>query len=494
MAKLLYRPHIHIDECLVSYLIRVSEKNGFKHIGHLLRYAGLHWKNNRAPVHQILTGEFDLTPCLSALDLPERHSEITPIFQKFKRVVDTPYLLVKYPKVCPECLKELGYCKYEWNILPMLACTKHCEMLVDTHPDTGNRLSWYRQHLNKFDGDSSVVGAINYSVRPAVIQISEYVESQLTGGKRSANIPDVLRGLEITESLSLIHFIGHYQSRLWGGSFNPVAMKNNELGQHYQNIWEMLHAWPDSFYALLSQYIDRPMSSKGIAGLNKCYRDLHERLYRQQENRGIARIKAEFDRYIEVYWPGVLQPERLTRIRLVSRSRNIISKKEAARILGSRFERLDKLVHQKRLTPVVFKGKAHYLRDQAEALANEIASNWTMTEACEALQLTRYQLKQLLDAGVISVLQKPDSLNRDWVIDKAQSQALIERLLEKGHEVSPPSSAISMAGIQRQGYSIVRLILAMESGELEYGISPDNVHPISLKQFTSFKRAIKDMN
>ncbi|WP_053980720.1 TniQ family protein [Marinagarivorans algicola] len=487
MGKLLSRPYFYSGECQISYLIRVSEQNGFKHIGHLLHHAGLDWKNNRAPIHQILTGEFDLAPYLLALNLPETQSEITPIFQKFKRVVDTPYLLVKYPKVCPECLKELGYCKYEWNILPVLACIKHRKILVDIHPDSGNRLSWYRQYLNKFDNDSGVVRAINHPIQPAVIQLCKYVESLLTGRKKSASIPVILHGLEINESLSLIHFIAHYQARLLACSFKPVGMDNKELGQHYQKVWEMLHAWPDSFYALLGQYIDRPMSSKGVGGLNKHYRDLYERLHRQQENRGIARIKAEFDRYIEQYWPGVLAPERLTRIKLTSPNRNIISKKETARILGSRLERVDKLVQQEKLIPVVFKGKAHYLRNQVEAFANEITSNWTMAEACEAFQLTRYQLKQLLDADVISVLQKPDSLNRDWVIDKSQSQALIDSLREKAHRTLPPSGVVSLVGIQRQGYSIVRLILAMQSGELQYWFVPDIDHPSSIKQFTSFK-------
>ena len=40
---------------------------------------------------------------------------------------------------------------------------------------------------------------------------------------------------------------------------------------------------------------------------NKHFRDLYERLNRQKENQGVARIKAEFDRYIERYWPGVLE-------------------------------------------------------------------------------------------------------------------------------------------------------------------------------------------
>lgn len=69
IEMLLARPRIEPNECLVSYLIRISEKNGFKHIGHLLRHAGLAWKNNRVPVHQVLTGEFNLNVYLLQLGL-----------------------------------------------------------------------------------------------------------------------------------------------------------------------------------------------------------------------------------------------------------------------------------------------------------------------------------------------------------------------------------------------------------------------------------------
>lgn len=245
--------------------------------------------------------------------------------------------------------------------------------------------------------------------------------------------------------------------------------------------------WPDGFYALLSQYVDKPMSSRGKSGINKHFRDISERLYLQQANNGIARIKAEFDRYIEEYWPEVLAPDRITRIRLSSTPRNIISKKEAASILGCRLERIEKLVQQDRLKRVVFNGKAHYQRDQVEAFADLLVSNWTMAEACEALDITRYQLKQLLEDDVISSLQKPNRLNRDWIIDKSQCLSLMKALRGKAICRDSLSGALSMAGVQRQGYSIVQLVLAMQAGEIHYELDVDVISETSFKQFICFR-------
>jgi len=223
-----------------------------------------------------------------------------------------------------------------------------------------------------------------------------------------------------------------------------------------------------------------------VAGINKHYRDLYARLHRQQENKGIATIKVEFDRYVETYWPGLLDVDRLNRINFSSPVRNIISKKEAAKLLGCRPERIDGLVSMGKLSRVVFKGRAHYLRDQAETIANTINSNWSMEEACDALQLTRYQLKQLLDAGIISVLQRPDEQNRDWVIDKAQCQSMIESLFQIATKDEVFDDAVSMGGIQRRGYSIVQLVSAMQTGKIKFRLSVDKNNPYSFHQFIDY--------
>jgi hypothetical protein len=484
---LLSRPRGNANECVLGYLQRVSETNGFKHIGHLLHCGGLSWKNNHVPVHQILSGEFDLAPFLSLLGLSEYRSKVAPLFQTFQHVIDTPYLLVKYPKVCPECLNELGYCKHEWSLLPTVACVKHRKMLVDVSPYSGKRLSWYRQRLKQFDGDDCEIEQNIALAQSSAIQLSEYIELLLSGDNLNVTTPAILKGLSLRESLSLINFIAHYQARLLKKGFNPLSMLNSELGECYQDVWVALKNWPDSFYALLNRYRDKPMSSRGRGGINKHYRDLYEQLHHQQENRGIARIKAEFDRYIEVYWPRILVPARTTRIHFSTTARNIISKNEVAKILGSRLDRIDHLIQQGKITPITLEGSKYFFREQAETLLDEKTANWTMAEACKALRLTRYQVKLLLDADIIKTLQKPSDLNRDWVIDRAQSLKLINELSKKSRKTKPPADVVSMAGIQRQGYSIVRLIVAMLTGKLEYGINLDTDHPSSLKQFIAFK-------
>lgn len=486
MGKLLFRPAHYPDECLVSFLIRVSQHNGFKHIGHLLAFAGLNWKNFRAPIHQILTGEFDLSSQFMQLDMKIAISPAAKVYQPFRRVIDSPYLLVKHPKLCPDCLQENGYCKYHWSLLPVIACNKHRKILVDVDEKTGKQLSWYRAELSNLDAHSELVETIQQKHDASIFQFNAYIEGLFSNTDYVVDVPSVVRGLSFRESLTLINFLAHYSARLVGESFNPNRMKNLELTQHYLAVWDLLKRWPDGFYSLLSQFIENPMSKRGVAGINKHYRDLYEQLHRRKENQGIATIKEEFDRYVATYWPGVLDSERVTRITSSIASRNIISKKRAAMVIGCRPERIDRFVIMKRLSRVVFKGKAHYLLDEAEILANTLRSNWTMSEACLELEITRHQLKQLLDGGILNAIQKPDQLNRDWVVDKAQCEKFILDLSRMAR-IGKTKKTISRAGIQHQGFSIVELVSAMKNGSVTFEFSVNAAHPLSFSQFFNFE-------
>ncbi|MDO8909526.1 MAG: TniQ family protein [Pseudohongiella sp.] len=486
MAKLLIRPVAHENECVVSYLIRVADANGFRNLGYMLNYAGLQWKNNRAPVFNILSGQFDINPLLGELKLPSVNSKTEPVYRAFIRAIDTPYLFVKFPKVCPDCINEVGYCRYEWSFLLCIVCTKHKRMLVDIQAGAGKRLSWYRKSLDKYD-DGSALYSPRYPCIPSTIQLSLYLERLLMGRTAGLSMPTILSDLDMRESLSLIHLLAHYQARIVGGSFAPASMTNADLGQHYNTVWNSLASWPNSFYELLGQYTDRPMSGRGIAGLNKHFRDLYDRLCRQQGNRGIARIKAEFDRYVDVYWPGVLDTDRISRIHIANPLRSVISKKAAAKILGCRPERIDRLIVQGELSPVVFKGGSHLRREQVEALANLIRTNWSVDRACAALQLTRYKVKLLLDAGLLVSIQRPSSLNRDWIIDREKCEGVFKKIRVKALAGQSMSDAVSLVGLQSRGYSIVEVVSGMLSGSLDYWFQADAEHPLSFKQFVAFR-------
>lgn len=486
MAILIARPKAKENECVLSYLIRLSQMNGFRHVGHLLKIAGLEWKNNRVPVHSILAGEYDLSRHLSILGIESVPAVASGVYKSFKRVIDTPYVFAKGPKICPACIASTGYCNQVWAFLPVVACNKHRLLLVDEYEKNGKRLSWYRERVDGIDQQSGPFELTRLRENSSVLKYNAFIESLITSSRLEFEVPAVLKALSFSEFLTCINFLAHYTARASGRAFRPSQLKNLDLADCYIDVWSLLNNWPDRFYELLSQFIDNPMSRRGVAGLNKHYRDLSDQLYRRQENRGILIIKEEFDRYIGTYWPGVLETNRLTRIKLPGNTSNIISKKEAAFIIGCRPERIDRLVALNRMSRVVFRGKAHYLRDEAQELVKIRRSNWTIGEVCSSLKISRYQLTQLIHAKILVALHEPGPLNRDWLIDRQQCENLISRLISNSRLEAAPSASISMAGVEHKGFSIVDVVLLMLEGGLSYNYTPDTSDPFSMKQFSNF--------
>ena len=480
MSRLLIRPHRQPDECMVSYLIRVSEQNGFHHIGHLLQHAGLPWKNLRIPAHQIITGEYDIAPYFSQLGLDYTYPRTADTFKSSQVPHFTTKIFVKTPKICPECLEETGYSSDLWSHIAYTACIKHKLLLVDTSPKTGKRLSWYRHSLSEFS-ESDPFPPVNSMLKasPATLAFTRAMTHLIEGRDPPKSIPAALRGLNFAEALSLIHFIAHYQYRLFHKAlFTPASLDNLTVSHHYTQAWQALKRWPHGFHLLLSQYIDNPMSERGQSGINKHFRDIHEKLYRQRENKGIARLRAAFDQFIEINWPNAIQTHRLTRISLSTDERPLITQKEAQRLLDCREPRIHSLIAQGKITPHNFKGKAYFNREEVEALARLYQDNWSMEQAVIETELSRYQLKQLLDAGLVKALQRADPQNRDWLICKRSWQRMINNLKKSAlqHE---NLKGKSLSGLQKQGFMITDVFNMLAKSQLNHSFKESTTKPFS---------------
>ena len=49
-----------------------------------------------------------------------------------------------YPQICPQCLREYGFCREAWELTGMYGCPRHGCILVDACSRCGCRLSWDR--------------------------------------------------------------------------------------------------------------------------------------------------------------------------------------------------------------------------------------------------------------------------------------------------------------------------------------------------------------
>jgi hypothetical protein len=57
------------------------------------------------------------------------------------------FLTRSFPRVCPDCLRELGHCRIAWDVALTVACARHRRVLLDRCPSCLRAVSWNRPGL-----------------------------------------------------------------------------------------------------------------------------------------------------------------------------------------------------------------------------------------------------------------------------------------------------------------------------------------------------------
>lgn len=85
-----------------------------------------------------------LSYALEADDCAKRVDGTTYMGQKLGR---SYFLNRLHPRVCPDCVHELGYCRAAWDFTLTVACVRHKRLLIDRCPACTLPLKWTRPDL-----------------------------------------------------------------------------------------------------------------------------------------------------------------------------------------------------------------------------------------------------------------------------------------------------------------------------------------------------------
>ncbi|WP_040726224.1 TniQ family protein [Thiomicrorhabdus sp. Kp2] len=483
--KLLFSDSRKPDECVASYLIRTAENNGFRRVSHLLNHTDLHWKNSRLPIPTILSGKVDVDTLLSQLGLePIGKTKLSEFHDLFRKKTDTPKILSKHPKVCPLCLKENGYAKESWNLLPVTACTKHNIMLIDSN-NNGRMLSWYRPYLALYDHKKPIENIIKAPT--ALIELSKLFERFVDNpSARCKTNPVLFKGLTANECLSILNFIAHFQAKAEVESL-LMTQNNISIASQYQKAYPLIKKWPDQFHELLSNFASKPMTDLESQGIRKHFRTLHDQLHLQRENKGIERIKEAFERYLLSNWPTALNESRLKRISIKSSEKQQLSIMEACKLLNCRTPKISHLAQIGILTEYEFKGKKYYERIEIEQHLKTVSNNWSFQQACDKLNISKTTLKRLISRKIIAVVMTPSEQNRDWLIDKKKTINLINKLKRNAYSKNNPTKCYSFQGFLKLGNSYEDTLCMMLKQQIAYKFHSDQENPYGLHQFIIYK-------
>lgn len=146
-----YQDEIMEGESGQGYVLRMSLGNGLRSVVTIKSLLGkthsMAFDANDAPylAHWFGANEHLLAFALEEIEPGGRASGCRYAGHPLGR----SYFLVRsFPKICPDCIEELGYCRLAWDLALCVACVRHRRVLIDACPWCTRPISWNRAALN----------------------------------------------------------------------------------------------------------------------------------------------------------------------------------------------------------------------------------------------------------------------------------------------------------------------------------------------------------
>lgn len=126
-----------------------------------------------------------------------------------------------------------------------------------------------------------------------------------------------------------------------------------------------------------------------------------------------------------------------------------------------------------------------FFRSGVIKLKSRLTSCCSIDECAELLGISVYLARQLLRASIILALLKPNTENRDWLIEKSQIEELIGQLKSSANPaIKKSKKAHKRFTFVKIGFG--RLIQSMLNGDISFGYKPNKKQPLSLEQFAPY--------
>jgi hypothetical protein len=276
-VKLLITPKPEKDEGFISYLLRLTEANGYDTPSWILSLSGidymeLQWKftfvfscSEGFKKLAKLIGHA-LSDLIGLLYLPAPSSKNVTgeaDYSFYGAFLNRSIIRPHCPKVCVKCLNESGYCRRVWDCSLVTVCPIHECLLVDTCPKCKRRLKAIRNRL------SVCVCGCDWSELPPDLR----PEHEITVSRRiyqlcgllpldhhSKERLNPLQSLGLQDFVIVLTFIAGLECEMSWATGRPsksIKLRNEELHTHITKAYQVFENWPHNFH----QFLDK--KSKG---------------------------------------------------------------------------------------------------------------------------------------------------------------------------------------------------------------------------------------
>jgi len=322
-VKLLITPKPEKDEGFISYLLRLTEANGYDTPSWILSLSGidymeLQWKftfvfscSEGFKKFAKLTGN-TLSDLIGLLYLPApspKHTTCDVDYNFYGAFFNRSVIRPHCPKVCVQCLAEFGYCRRVWDCSLITVCPIHECLLVDTCPKCKRRLKAIRNRLSV-----CICGCDWSELQPDLRREHEIAVSrriyQLCGllplDHHSKERPNPLQSLALQEFVIVLTFIAGLECEMSWATGRPsksIKLRNEDLHSYITKAYQVFEHWPHNFHQFLNEKSKgdvrfNPRDGRFDTALKEEFGALFKRLYKDLRGHQFDFLRDAFAKYL----------------------------------------------------------------------------------------------------------------------------------------------------------------------------------------------------
>lgn len=412
------------DESLVGFITRLTEINNYETISWLLNMAK-RIRNGPGRAQFPFDELVDLSTlselsgtCVKELKLKGYpKSEQSNKYLVFGHPVSKYMIRPTRPKVCPMCLQESNYYRKIWDIVLVTVCPVHKNLLLDKCLKCGERIEWRRRFVSvctcKFDWRSARASIVEDTEVEIARQIHHLCG--LSGGEYNSKRlieTSPLCNLGLENLASALLFIGSQFVDLMDSSGKKIGSNrwNSEIHTLLIKAFKVFEHWPENYYRFLDWRRGYRNGTQYTRGLRKDFRDYEFQFYNTPFLSHLKFMHDEFEEYLLTYWDGGYTSP-LKRLSQAGHRSKYVSRKEAERVLRIDGRGINSLLEVGKLKGIVrAEAKTRFIlieRGSLIAFKNELDNSLSLCKTARLLSLTRSQVKDLIQCGLLNPLRGP---------------------------------------------------------------------------------------
>jgi excisionase family DNA binding protein len=439
----------HTDESFAGYLLRLTERNHYDNLSWILRLINI----TRNPALAI-NRSFDLSrlKALTGVSEDKLGGLLYPSVKRGSKLYDyvvfdtplPPYMIrLRYPKLCPGCLRESPYARKVWEIAALTACPIHKNLLLDECPHCKKRISWSRESVSKckcsFDWRAYVpppIGESEVSVATRIFGLCNLSTGENTPTETEPNNP--LYRLKLDEFLSALFFIAGQHDGIVDirGKYIACSRRNSEIHALLCKAYSVFRDWPNNYLSFLEWRQKYKPDTRYCRGLIRDFGPYQKTLYKQLAAPPYDFLRAAFEDYLLTKWDGGTVSTIPSLKGRSSGSRKYLSKKEAVKILGIDQYVTDQLIAKGSLKAIIQKqGKSNMFLIEAasvQSLREHIRGAVGISYVSRQFGVLEQRVREIIEAKLITPILDPreDEFGR-WRISKREINRLLSSIKEK---------------------------------------------------------------